>query len=115
MSVKNIVLAIPLTSIDSATFTGVYQPINPNGLDRPCFLIRITNDSNVDVTISGNGTTDNDFIRAGETLQLNFQTNSQPGNYVANLAKGTIIYVKGSAGVGNSGSIYLAGYFQPVI
>lgn len=110
MSVKNKVLAIPLTSIDSATFTGMYQAINTGGLARPCFLVRIINDSNTDITVSGDGVTDNDFVRAGETAQFNFQTNSQPNNNMAFLAQGTVIYVKGAAGIGN---IYLAAYFQP--
>lgn len=111
MSVKNIVKAIPLTSINSTTFFGAYLPINPTGLPQACFLIRIYNNSGVDVTISYDGSTDNDIIPHGTSEQLNFQTNSQPNNQVALLAKGTIVYVRGTV---STGLVYLAGYYQPI-
>lgn len=110
MAVKNKILAIPLTSIDSSTFTGAYQVINTNGLPNACFLIRIINDSSVDITISYDGTTDNDYIRTNETLQLPLQSNAQPNNFIALIAAGTKIYVKSSAG---TGLVYISGYYQP--
>lgn len=112
MSVKNNVLAIEMTSIDSATLTPspAYQVINAGGLDESCFMIRIINDSNSDVMISYDGVTDNDFIIAGQTLQLESQTNSQPNNKLANFQKGLVVYAAGTAGVG---TIYLVGYYQP--
>ena len=110
MAVKNSVQAIALTSIDSATFTGAYQAVNASGLAKNCFMIRITNNSNKDVTVSYNGTTDHDFIKAGTFIQLPFQEMAQPNNLIANMALGIIVYVKGAAGVG---LVYLAGYYQP--
>lgn len=111
MGLKNTVQAIALSSIDSATFTGAYQVVNTLGLPQSCFLIRIINNSNIGVTVSYNGTMDNDFVRAGESMTLNFQGNSQPNNHVAKLPVGTKVYVKAAAG---AGFVYLAGYFQPV-
>ena len=110
MAVKNSVQALALTSIDSATFTGAYQAVNAAGLSKNCFMIRLTNNSNKDITVSYNGTTDHDFVKAGASIQLEFQTNSQPNNLIANMAAGTIVYVKGAAG---TGLVYLAGYYQP--
>lgn len=110
MSVKNSIQAIALTSIDSATFTGSYQAINSSGLSKNCFMIRITNNSNKDVTVSYNGSTDHDFIKAGTSIQLSFQDMAQPNNFIANMSLGTIVYVKGAAG---AGLVYLAGYYQP--
>ena len=110
MAVKNSVQAIALTSIDSATFTGAYQVINAAGLTKNCFMIRLTNNSNKDITVSYNGTVDHDFVKAGTFIQLPFQENAQPNNLIANMSMGTIVYVRGAAG---AGLVYLAGYYQP--
>lgn len=108
--VKNVVRAITLTSINSATLTGSYQAINIDGLPFPCFYLRINNSSNTGVTISYNGVTDNDYVLATDKLDLKMQQNAQPPAGVANWPKGTTVYVKGTAGVG---IIYLSGYYQP--
>lgn len=110
MAVKNSIQAIELTSIDSATFTGAYQAINASGLDNSCFMIRIINNSNRDITISYDGTNDHDFVQDTLSLQVNFQTNAQPNTNIANIRKGTIVYVKGTAG--GTGLVYLAAYYQ---
>ena len=108
----NYIAAIPLTSIDSATFTGAYQSINAAGLTEGCTLIRITNDSNRDITVSYDGVTPHDYLRLGDKLELNLQANSQPNGYASSLRKGTVVYVLGTAG---TGSVYLAGYYNPKI
>ncbi len=105
----NRVNAIALTSIDSATVAGAYQAINAAGLPEACFMIRINNDSNRDITVSYDGTADHEFIIAGDFLQVDAQNNSRPNNFTALFAKGMIVYVKGTAGTGN---IYLSGYYQ---
>ncbi len=115
MAYKNKVLPIPLTSIDSATFTGAYQLLSGvGGLTNPVIMLHIANNSNVPITISYDGTNDHDFLLADSDRELNFQTNALPQHYEAMLAQGTKIYVKGAAGVGNTGSIYLSGWYQPV-
>lgn len=110
MAVKNIVLPIPLTSTSAVFFDGTYKLINTAGLPEACFMIRIINDCNRDVTVSYDGVNDHDFVPTDTSIQLNFQTNSQPNNFIAKLAAGTKIYVKGVAGIGN---VLLAGYYQP--
>lgn len=110
MAVKNITQAIGLTSIDSATFTGSYQLINTAGTPNPCFLLKIINNSTKDVTVSYDGTHDNDFVPTLTTALLQTQTNAQPNNFINNFAQGTKVYVKSTAG---TGSVYLAGYYQP--
>lgn len=110
MAVKNSIQPILLTSINSAAFTGAYQLLSAStGLDNPCFLIRIINNSNQNITISYDGINDHDFLPTLNTVQLPFQSNSQPNNFVAQIAKGTRIYVKGAAG---AGLVYLSGYCQ---
>lgn len=105
----NRVNAIPLTSIASSSVTGTYAAINTNGLPEACFMIRINNDSNKDITVSYDGTTDHEFIIAADFLQVDAQNNSRPNNFTALFAKGMIVYVKGTAGTGN---VYLSGYYQ---
>lgn len=112
MAVKNTINAAELFFIASSVIDdGEYQSINSAGLPAACFLVRVINNSSEDVTVSYNGLTDNDFIPKGETLQLPLQSNSQPNNYVALMAKGTVVYVKGTAGTGD---VYLAAYYQTV-
>ena len=106
---KNYVRAILLTGIDSGTFDGNYKAINPDGLPHSCSLVRITNDSNQDITISYNGTVDNDYLISGETLELNLQTNSSPQGKIAQLKMGTVVHVKAAVG---AGIVYLSGYYS---
>ncbi len=112
MAVKNFVQAIPDTFFNAAALNAQLQAINPNGTNEACFLIRIINDSNTAVNISYDGITVHDYVRAGESLQLPFQSNSQPRNETALLRKGTVVYVRGTAGPG-VGFITLCGYYQP--
>lgn len=111
MAVKNIIKAIPLTTFNAAGLLVTYLPINPNGLDEPCIILRISNNSNIAVTISYDGITDHDYLLSNDLLQIEAQTNSLPKPKVCVFAKGTVIYVKSTgAGLGN---ISLSGYFQP--
>lgn len=109
MAVKNSVYAIELTSIDSATFTGSYQAINSGGLTSPCFILRIVNNSTEDVTVSYNGTTDNEFVPKATQLNLTLQTSTQQNGLIANMSRGIIVHVKGATG---TGLVYLSGYYQ---
>jgi len=108
------VAAIPLSSIDASSLTGTYQALNAGGLPDPCFILRFENASTSDVTISFDGTTDNEFLpgtAAGiprENLELNFLA-SPGGEGLLFFPKGTVIYVKGNAGVG---TFNLSGYYQ---
>ena len=109
---KNFIQALALDSIDSATFTGALQAINPAGNTEACVILRIINDSDVDIEVSYDGITDHDYIRAGETLILDFQTNAQPNSKISKLKKGTVVWVASTTGAG-TGLVYLAGYYQP--
>jgi hypothetical protein len=107
---KNYILPIPLTSVTSASINGTtYTAINDAGLPHPCSIIRIINASTTAVQISWDGTHDHDYVKAGDTITLNFQTNRQPNGQVALAKHGTVFYVKGTAG---TGFLALAGYYQ---
>lgn len=112
MSLKNTVKAIGLTFFDGADITADFLPINPNGLDHACFLVRINNDSTEAAIISYDGVNDHEFISSGEVIELPFQTNRGPVNQSAYLPQGTIIYVKEYTTAG-TGNILLSGYYQP--
>jgi len=109
MAVKNSFLPIPLTNIASSALTSSYQAIN-TGFPHPLAILRLNSTSTTSVTVSYDGTNDHEFLLAGADLTLQFQTNSQPNTYIGNMAAGTIVYVKGTAGTGN---IYVGGYYQP--
>lgn len=109
MALKNVIKAAPLSVIDTSTFGAGY--VDFDALPAACVLVRIINESNVGVTISyDGGTTDHDYVIAGTTAQLDFQSNSSPGNYPAGLTQGLVISATGEAGMGD---VYLAAYYQP--
>lgn len=107
----NYILPIARATLDSATLAGAYKAINSTGLANSCSVLRIINDSDTDINVSYDGTTDHDYVKTGETLQLDLQANSTPNSYVSYIRKGTVVYAKSAAGVGN---IYVAGYYQAV-
>ncbi len=110
MSVKNIVYAIPMTTLDSATFIGTYLVLNVGGLPQGCSIIKIVNNSTVDVTVSLDGTTNHDFIPSKSAVVYDFQTNHQVESALSIFPKGQKVYIKGAAGVG---LVYLVGWYQP--
>lgn len=111
MAVKNSVQALELRSFNVAGLLAGFQTVYTPGLDHPCFMLRFINDSNTDVIVSYDGVIDHEYVLLGTDLTLSFQTNSQPNNKAALMAKGTQIYVRGAAGVG---SFIVVGYFQAV-
>lgn len=111
MSVKSSILAIPLSVFNSAAVAAGYQAVNgPNGLPFPCVILRINNASNAAITISYDGVTDHEYLAAGQLLQIDAETNALPKSNSCSFKKGTIIYIKGAAGIG---TIALSGYYQP--
>jgi hypothetical protein len=116
MALQNKAKAIPMTTFNGGALSGSYQAINTSGFPEACFLIRIVNDNSTNITISYDGINDHDQLAgtiAGvprETLVIDLTSNPALSGYLF-FAKGTIVYVKGSAG---AGSIYLSGYYQDV-
>lgn len=111
MAAKNIVKAIDIASVNAAALLiGVYAPFYVIGLPQACSFIRFNNASNTNVFISFDGVTDHEFILAGASLDLPVQILRQPSSEVAKFARGSMISVRGAAGIG---SIYLSGYYIP--
>lgn len=89
-------------SIDASTFTGSYQALG-TPLSHPSYILKMVNNSNKDVDISIDGSTDIDIAPAG-TFWLYDEGKVGANATLPAVPKGTQIYVKGSAG---TGSVYL--------
>lgn len=107
---SNFVGAIAMTSFDTAGLLITFLPINPLGTTEPCSIIKITNNSNVDVIVSYDGVGDHEFVPKGKEVLLNFQANAQPPSDLCLLRDGRVVYVRGAAA--GAGLVYLSGYFQ---
>lgn len=106
---KDIIVPIEMQSIDTAGIgAGAYSEVG-NPLEGALCFIRITNASNTDVIISYDGITDHEYVPSGERIHTYFQDNATPNNIVAKLPKETIIYIRGTAGVG---LVYVSGYYN---
>lgn len=104
-SLATVILPGILRSIDSATFTGAYQAVG-TAITHPARIIKFTNASTVAVTVSWDGTTDNEYLPVNSFLLLDVCTNHGT-SLLFEIQKGTQFYVKGSAGIG---SVYISYY-----
>lgn len=102
MAYTNRVAWETLRSIDSATFTGLYQALG-TPLSNPSYILKLVNNSTVLVTISIDGATDIDVAPAGSFWLYDEGKVAISAIFPA-VPQGTQIYVKGSAG---TGSVYL--------
>jgi len=101
--------AIPMSTFDTSGLAGAYAAINGTGTPATLQILKMINNSDTDITISYDGTTDHDFIPAGGDLIVDLQTNAyNSGDAKFVMGTGSIIYAKGSAGTGN---LYFIGYY----
>ena len=107
----NRIKALILKSVASSAVTGTYAALNPLGAEGACFMLRIANLSDTAVTVSYDGTNDNEVVLDNETLNISTNSLGVPAGRVALFPIGQKVYVKGSAG---TGTIYLSGYYQPI-
>lgn len=111
MAFKDSIAAIPLSTFDSSTMTADYQLITPEaGIPFACMLIKISNGSSDPITISYNGSTDEEYILAGESFPIYAQPLKQPQNLRCMWPQGTTVWVKGTA---STGLISVSGYYSP--
>ncbi len=98
-----------LKSLASSSFSGSYVAVG-TPLAFPARILKFTNNSNVDVTISWDGTNDHEFLPADSFLLIDISANRQISN-IFGAAKGTQFYVNGASGIGNTGSFYISSYY----
>jgi len=104
MATKKYVLPIQLSTFDSSSVGTSYQAINATGLPHSCETITIVNDSDADITVSLDGTTDHVAVIDGAVYNI-----ITPEGMENAVRKGTIVYLKGTAG---TGTIYLSGIYR---
>jgi len=109
----NAAKAIEAIHFAGSDLTTNYKVINELGLDRPCFEIRIENNSSEPILISYDGVTDHDFLDSGREVDVLAQTNPVARSDISRFKKGTKVYVKTFVGakIPITGTIYLIGYF----
>lgn len=95
-----------LQSVDASTFAGSYVALGT--LTKPSRIMKITNNSTVDVTLSWDGgTTDHEYVPTGTFILLDC-TSDAGSSGLLEIITGTDFSVKGAAGTGN---VYLSSYF----
>lgn len=107
MAVTKSIKAIPTGTFDSASLTGPFLLVGK--IPERLIIFRVVNEGSTSVGISYDGISLHDVVRAGTTMELNFITSSESSNAAGFLAKGTPIYLNGTAG---TGFIYVVGYYQ---
>jgi hypothetical protein len=95
-----------LRTIDSATFTGLFQPVG-GPLLFPSYICKLVNNSTVLVTISVDGTNAVDVAPANSFWLYDEGKVGRDGAFPA-LSKGTRIFVSGAAG---TGSVYVVSQY----
>jgi hypothetical protein len=112
MAVKDSVRAIPISGFNVAgLLPAAWQAITPAaGIPESCFMVALRNYSDRLVEVSYDGVNVHDAVLPNSDAVINFQSNSRPSSQVAQLPRGTQVYVRGLAA--GAGFFYLSGYFQ---
>ena len=84
----------PIRSISATTFTGTYAAFGTPLLHSP-FLIKVVNNSDSDILLSLDGSTDMDGCPAGGSFIYDFSSNQTGG-----VGAGQQFYIRGAVGSG---------------
>lgn len=110
MATKSSISALTMATFAGTSVSTAYQAMNAGGFAKSIIIFRLINNTNKNLTISYDGITANDFVVAGKEFELYLQTNFALNSGIAQMKKGTIVYIKSdAAGTGNA---YLTGYYQ---
>lgn len=116
MGQKNYITPLFLDFLEAADLTaGAWLPFEVNGIEGPCFTLRVTNDSEINVLLSYDGITAHEFLADYTKIDVLFQTNASPSGDVSKVKTGTVIYLKSELNAKlppPAGYIYLAGYYN---
>lgn len=92
-----------MQSLPASGFSGSFQLIAT--LNAPAIIVKVVNNSNADVTISTDGSTDHDFVPGGSFFLYDIRTNHGREQQLA-FKIGTKFYVNGASSLSNTGDIY---------
>lgn len=104
----NFVRSIDAQEFDTAILDAAYLIANSFEVEGSISILHIFNDSNTSVIISYDGVNDHDVIPLLTGVTYNLQSNASPQNFEYKIKKGSRVYVRGTAGVGN---IYFSGWY----
>jgi hypothetical protein len=108
---ENAIRIIPIQGVDSSTFAGTaYYKLNPDGLDEACNVVRITNNSSIDLLVSvDGGARAYEFVPTKDSVSWGSWSEKQ-----LRWEKGTIFSVRNAAAAGGAGVgiIYISGYYR---
>ena len=106
---KDIIVPIEMQTVNTAGIgAGAFITVG-NPLEGALSFIRITNVSNTNVIISYDGIHDHEYVVSGDRVETYFQINATPENYVSKLKAGTVLWIRGTAGIG---LVYVSGYYN---
>lgn len=106
MSFQYRIVFEPLRSLPYTSLSGSYVALGPS-YSEPARMIKFTNETDADVTLSFDGTTDQDIVPAGTSQVYDFCSNrtTTPNDLLVQ-PLGTICYVS-TSGSPTMGSVYL--------
>ena len=102
-----------LRSLASSSISSSYAAVG-TAFTYPARIVKIVNNSNKDVTVSVDGSSDYDFVPAGGFTLYDCGTNRGNASPEMAIAEGTQIFVKGSSGTGNVYVVVLYAYTSQV-
>lgn len=105
-SLSNAMYPETLRSIASSAVSATYAAVG-SPLLHPIRVIRFTNASTEDVTISWDGVTNHEYLVSGTSLLIEVSTNREAAQ-VFDISQNTQFYVKGTTG---TGTVYISAYF----
>lgn len=105
-ALSTVIFPDPLRSINSASFTGNYQPVG-TPLENGARIVKFINLSSVTATISWDGAVDHEILPNNSFVLIDVSANKENTQFFE-VASGTQFYAKGSAGIG---LLYISVYY----
>lgn len=96
-----------LTTTSAAIGAGAGSYIALGTLLHPARIVKFTNNTTQDVTVSWDGTNNHEYVPAGSFVLLDFTSNAVSGAPLS-VNNSTVFYGKGTAG---TGSFYISYYY----
>jgi hypothetical protein len=97
-ALSTVLLPDPVRTIDSSTFTGNYMAVG-TPLANGARIIKFTNISSSQVTLSWDGINDNEILPANSFVLLDISAARENVQYME-IKQGTQFYAKGASGTG---------------
>jgi hypothetical protein len=97
-----------MVTFDAASLSSSYQAVNSSGFPAAMNIFNILNGGSTDLTLSYDGVNAHQYVPSHANYGLASSEIASNTPDAVKIPKGTIIYIKGTAG---TGTIYLTGYY----